>query len=1048
MLLSLFYGIIAFAQTNTVQISGTVTDFDSGETIIGANVIEKGSTNGTITDNDGQFFIKISRGKELEISCIGYVTQTITVSNASTLNVQLRVDRNLLDEIVVVGFATQKKVNLAGSITTVSKDIFENRPVSNVGQALQGVVPNLNITISDGSPEEVPSFNIRGGTTITSGSVTNGAPLILVDGVELSSSLLNQMNPNDIESMTVIKDASAAAIYGTKATFGVILVTTKGGRFNQKGKITYGYELACDSPTAIPDIMSSADIIEAQMLVKSWTLQGKSIEELAALGNDPTYLKWQAAKEYINNPSDANRYYLDSSGKPVWVMNNNPYELGIRKVATTQKHNVTLSGGSEKVAYYLSLGYQNQEGLYKINNDVYDRYNATARFTAKVTDWFKIDAKFSYNRTKYDSPYVASGKGTLWAVAQREADKNIMMPIKTLETDPAANVYTDNYLAWMSYGARSVSTSQTTSISVNPELSLIKDILKAKAELSFTPQSGNSERRSPAFSYITPSSGWTTVCEQAAVRYNTGMLSKSNTDTYLINTYFDYNQTFAKNHHLSAILGYSQEKVSYSAMTINMERLLSADILNPSYVEDKTLNTSSTAAQQRTARSVFGRLNYNYKDKYIFEVNGRYDGSSRFTPEERFVFFPSYSVAWRISEEPFFAPLRKYIDNFKVRASYGKLGSQPSSYYPYQATMAAGTASFILDGVQPTYVSAPSSIRSPKLTWEKAATRNIGIDVNAFKQRLDMSLDVFRRNTTDILLAGVIAYPSVLGVSAPNENSGEIQSNGWELDIKWRDNIGKVFYNIGFNLADAVTKVITYPSNPTKAYSSLYEGMTVGEIWGYTYGGILQNEDLELVGNKYVFYGPHPSTYTYYPGYSWYQDINGDGIISSGSGTVDNPGDMSLIGNTTPRYKFGLYFGLEWNGLDFNMFFQGVAKRDYWISSSNYWGTVGQGGSQWMWDRAWTPDRTDAAFPMYGAVPSVCDAYLVNASYMRLKQAVLGYTVPQAITRKIKVEKIRFNVSGYNLFTISQIPELFDPDQMTDAYPQRKTITFGAQITF
>ncbi len=1047
-LIILLFSISAYAQVGTRTIKGTVSDAETGEAIIGASVMVKGSANGTVTDMDGRYTLQAGTGSTLIVSCMGYVTLETSAGPRSVVDVQLNPDRTFLDEVVVVGFATQKKVNLAGAITAVGSEMFENRPVSNIGQALQGVIPNLNVTISNGAPNQVPGFNIRGGTTISNGSVSNGAPLILVDGVDVSETILNQMNPNDIESMSVIKDASAAAIYGTKATFGVVLITTKSGKMNQKGRVSYSFENAFDTPAAMPDIMSSADIIEAQMLTRYWTLQGKSPEELAALGNDPTYLKWQAAKKYIDNPSKENRYYLDASGKPVWVMNNNPYKDGIREWTGTRRHNLSISGGTDKVTYYVSLGYQGQEGMYKISNDVYNRYNATARMRAKVTRWFDIDTKISYNRTVYDSPYVASGKGTLWAVAQREVDKNIMMPIQTLADDPAPNTFTDNYLAWMSYGARTQSTAQTLSLAFSPTITLIPEILKAKADLSFTPQNGSSSSRRPAFSYITPSSGWVEVCEQAEAKYNTGMLSKSETTTYLINTYLDYNQTLGRNHHLSAILGYSQEAVDYSSQTINMQRLLSPDILNPENVEDKTLNTSSTAAQRRTARSVFGRLNYNYADRYILEINGRYDGSSRFTPDDRFVFFPSFSAAWRISEESFFLPLRKWIDNFKVRASYGKLGSQPSSYYPYQATMAAGAASYLLDGTVPTYVSAPSSIRSPKLTWEKAATTNFGIDLTAFRNRFEFSFDIYERRTTDILLAGVIEYPSVLGVSAPNENSGEIKANGWEIDLKWRDHIGEVYYNLGFNLADAVTTVVNYPSNPTKTYSSLYDGKTVGEIWGYTYGGILQASDLELVGNKYVFYGPHPTTYTYYPGYSWYRDINHDGIISTGSSTVDNPGDMSVIGNSTPRLKYGITLGLQWKGLDFNAFFQGVGKRDSWISSTNYWGAVGQGGSNWMWERAWRPDRTDAQFPMYGAVPSVNDRYLVNASYLRLKQMVLGYSLPDRWMRKIGIEKIRFNLSAYNLFTLSKVPGLFDPDQLTDAYPQKKTVSFGAQITF
>ncbi len=1016
-------------------VNGIVTD--GTEPIIGASIMVKGTTKGTMTNIDGKFSLaNVPADAILQVSYVGFDTQEVPVSGKSDLEIVLKESNNLLDEVVVVGFGSQKKVNLTGAVASVSAEKFENRPVSNIGQALQGVVPNLNIGISDGSPNTVPSFNVRGGTTISGGAVSNGAPLILVDGVDVSTTQLNQMNPNDIESMSVIKDASAAAIYGTKAAFGVVLITTKSGKFGQKGHVTYSYDISWDKPSAMPDIMTSVGLLEAQQLVKSWTLQTVSDSEKARL---------EAARRYMENPTIENRYFLNG-GSIDWVMNINPYKTAVRDWTPTQKHNLSVSGGRDQVNYYLSLGYQDQEGMYRIETDKFKRYNVMSRFNAKVTDWFNVSAKVNFNRTNYDTPTMGGAKGSLWTAAQREPEKNIMMPMKTLPTDEVPDAWTDNILSWMAYGIRSNSMSQTTVFAVTPEFIIMPDKLKAKAELSYQPQSTNTTTKNPYHEYIKPGS-WTLLNEaNGANDGNTGSISKSNTDTYLINAYLDYNEKFGK-HSISAILGYSQDYVHYSYLGLSLKRLFSADVLNPSAAEDIPLHTRSPSEQRRTSRAGFGRITYNFDNRYLFEMNGRYDGSSRFTPNDRFVFLPSFSAAWRISQENFFAPLREYIDNLKIRASWGKLGSQPSDYYPYQAVMSSGQPGFIIDGTYVSSVNTPGLV-SPTLTWEKAASTNIGIDISAFRSRLNIMFDMYERKTTDILTTGSVAYPSVLGATAPLENSGELRARGWELDIQWDDRIGNVSYGVSFNLSDALTKVINYPSNPTKAYGSLYNGKTVGEIWGYSFGGILQEEDLELVGNKYIFNGPHTSSYTVYPGSSWYKDLNGDGFISTGSGTVDDSGDYHIIGNSTARFKFGLSLNLGWNGFDFNAFFQGTGKRDYWISSQHYWGNVGYGGSQWMWERSWKPDNTDAKFPMYGQTPSVCDRYLLDASYLRLKQVVLGYTLPSRLMKKVGVDKLRFNVSAYNLFTITDIPGIFDPDQLSDAYPQKKTLSVGAQITF
>lgn len=1034
--------------SQVTTVTGVVTD-SNNEPLIGVSVAVKGTTTGTATGLDGDYSIPVTDSKAvLVFSFLGYQKKEITVGNQTTINVTLNEDSELLDEVVVVGFGTQKKANLTGAVSAVGADVFENRPVSNIGQALQGVVPNLNISISNGKPNTTPSFNIRGTSSIDYDAnekkyvSVNKSPLILVDGIEMGESALNQMNPNDIASMSVIKDASAAAIYGTKATFGVVLITTKTGSFNQKGRISYSYDISWDKPSALPDIMNAYEIQRFVMQNAEWTLGTVS---------DLDRRKMEAIEKFMADPTNPDNRYIMNGNTIIWTGNMNPYKEVVRDWTPTQKHNLNFSGGTDKMSYYFSLGYMNQEGMYKIGKDEFERFNFSTRVNAKVNNWFNIEGKINYNRNHYDEPYIPSYKGNIWSVLKQDADKNVMMPIKSLATDPAPSMWTDNYLAWLDYGNRAVSKNWTTVLAISPEFIIMPNTLKVRADISFTPQGHNYRRVSPKHEYLTFT--WSPVSEVDESSKNTGVLRKSNTDNYQINVYADFNKTFKEKHAVAAVLGFNQENTEYSYQEITMNYLFSPNILNPNAVEDATLNTSSTSAYRRTGRAIFGRLNYIFDDKYLFEMNGRYDGSSRFTKDKRFFFFPSFSAGWRISEENFMDRTREWLDNLKIRGSWGKLGSQPGSNYPYQAQMTSTKAYYLLDGSWPNTVNAPTLL-SPSLTWEKATTINLGLDINVLRNRLGLVFDVFQRTTSDILIESSVAYPNLLGAAPPRENSGEMRTRGWELTLTWNDRLSNgLSYSADFVLSDATSKVTKYPSNPTKALSNFYEGQKIGEIWGYETGGILQESDLELNsdGTKYHFWGPY-HTGDLYPGDPWYRDLNGDGLISAGSSTVDDPGDRRIIGNNTPRFNFGLNLNASWKGFDVSLLFQGVAKRDVYITSTSYWGGgTNNAGSKWMYERSWKPDQTDAKFPRYrstAGAPAAQTGFLESGAYLRMKQALIGYTLPAQLTRKLSIDKLRFTLSGYNLFEITRIPSILDPDQLSDAYPQKRTIALGAQITF
>jgi TonB-linked SusC/RagA family outer membrane protein len=1052
-----------------LNISGKVVN-GNGDPVAGASVVVKGTTIGAITDVSGSYNITAPADATLVFSLLGLNTHEEAIAGRGRIDVVLSEDNKALEEVVVVGFGTQKKVNLTGAVASVSGDAFESRPVANIGQAIQGIVPNLNVSIGTGSPDAVPSFNIRGGTSMTYNEtsklyeVSNAEPLILIDGVETTGTLLNQLNPEDIASMSVVKDASAAAIYGTKAAFGVILITTKNGKLNQKGKVAYSFDISWDTPSAMPDVMNSYLVQKATMERTEWIAGNYEPGNWTSSTNKEVL---DGMEKYLNDPRPENAYIKYGDGSRKWVASMNAFDELVRTWTPVQKHNLNISGGGSKVSYYISLGYMEQEGMYKVNTDQFNRYNAMFTTTAQVTDWFKTTARLSFNKTSYQAPFVPTAmlagsdlSKEIWTFMANNENARLQMPVRLADDDPDfPGMPTANIISWIGNGAHRTTTTTSSMMTLSPEFTLVKDVLNLKADLTYYPQSSNLERYAPRFTYI----DWGGAQVTQHAESNKGRLYKDNTDNYTINAYVDFNKTFAQKHNIAAVLGFNQEKTTYSYLNVDMEKLFSPDILNPAASEDIALQTPSTSAWTRTGRAVFGRVNYSFDGKYLLELNGRYDGSSRFTPDARFLFFPSFSAGWRISEEKFMDNTRSWLDNLKIRGSYGTLGNQPTSNYPYQAQMASAVAGYLINGQFVSTVGAPNLL-SPTLSWEKATTIDFGLDATLLGTRLDFSFDWYERTTSNILTDGSVAYPSVLGATAPTQNSGKLQARGWELAVKWKDRLagGAVRYDVGLVLSDARTKVLTYAANPEKFISKLYDGQYVGEIWGYESGGIVQQSDgewyMDGTAKKWRLTNPdiHPfnGTETLYPGYAWRKDISGpdgvpDGKLDDGNQKIGDSGDRKILGNSTPRYLFGITTSWYYKGLDLNLFLQGVAKRDYWIGSNSFWGASnGAPGTQWMYEHAWRPDRTDAAYPIYGTTPATQSAYLFNAAYLRCKQLTLGYTVPQPLLTKLRIDKVRVYLAGYNLFEITEIPDSFDPDQLSVAYPAKRTVAFGVQIGF
>lgn len=1046
---------VAMKIDQDVHITGIVQDTNK-EPMIGVSVMVKGTTNGTVTDIDGNYSLSVQGSKSvLVFSFVGYVTKEVTVGSQKTINVTLAEDSKMIDEVVVIGFQSQKKGNLTAAVASVSAETLEDRPVANIGQALQGMVPGLNISIEGGDPNKVPNLNIRGATTFRQrGSsnddknkfdVVSGSPLILMDGVEITAEDLNQLNPNDIDNMSFLKDASASAIYGTRATFGVILVTTKSGTYKQKAKIDYSYNLAFDQPYELPDILDSYHIYKAGADKRLWTGE---ITEYTQHDKD----MMENMMAYIKDPVNNKPYYMEGSAIQ-WVGNTNPYKELVKNWTPTQKHNLSISGGGDKISYYISLGMQDQKGMYKIRTDELKRYNTMLSVNAKVNDWFTVAAKASYNVFDYEGPTQQTDGMNLWQYAKTYYPENfIYQPVLTGADDPLPNYVTENPVSYLYAGGRSVTSRRKTILSISPEFTILPKILKIKADLSFTPTSYQKEKTHPKQARVNNS--WTALETRWATE-NSGEVVRTTTDRYAINVYADYNQTFKEKHNVSVLLGVNQEQETYAGSTLYLTKMLDPYILNPELVEDVTANTSSNYHHEVASRALFGRIMYNYMSKYLIEVDARYDGSSKFPKNSRFQFFPTVSLGWRVSEEKFMDWTRSWLDNFKIRASWGRLGSQPDTEYPYQSVFGTEQGYFLFDGTRyPTGIVTPSLI-NPELTWEKSTTKNLGFDFTFLQNRLTFCADIFERKVTDILIPGGKDYPALIGDdNLPFENAGVLKTTGFELQAKWSDKLSNGFaYSVGVALSDDKAEVLSYPSNPTNKIGDgvLYKGYTVGDIWGYETGGILQESDFDGVGpnGKPLYHGAYFKGGQPYPGYVWYQDLDHDGVITSGLSTVDDPGDKKVIGNNAPRYRYNITANFQYKGFDLDLMFQGVGKRDYWLKDvSSYWG--GGAGSWETYNQSWTPERTDAKFPMYGSgIGSYAQSgYLLDASYIKLKQVILGYTFPKALIGKVGLEKLRLNIAAYNLFTLSDVPKYYDSDYLSDAYPPKRTFSVGIQVGF
>ena len=1066
-----------------IKISGVVVD-QNNQPLPGSNVLEKGTNNAVQTDFEGKFSIQVANEKSIVVvTYIGFITQEIPLKGQPNLIIKLVENAATLNEVVVVGYGTQKKENLTGAVGVITSKQIEQNIGPNSGQLLQGIAPNLNVTLSDGDINGEANINIRG-----IGSINGGGALILIDGVQGN---INRINPKDIASVSVLKDAASAAIYGARGAFGVILVTTKKGK-EGKLKINYNSNYNWSSPTTstnnfITDGLDWARLSDKlSLLENSSTYLGYSAEDYAYLEarrNDPTL-----PSVLIKDVNGAERY--------VHYGNTDWWNTLFSDSQASSEHNLNLSGGTEKVNVYLSGRFYTRDGIYKIVKDELDTYTINAKINAKPYEWLQIGNATNIFSKNYTHPATntrflsAADNSEDWrkytfhaAPLYLPTNPDGSLIIKgayTNNRDIADGTFADLINGKSGGEEKDFEVFNSTPITIN-----LMEGLKFHGDYSFRKRQQSEWVRIIATPYTNQPNG-----EGVA-------LYKTNTETYkelernelyqAINAYADYVFNPLKNHTFSAMVGYNQEWNTFKRNIASRNGNLS-ETLNSFNLATGTNIYLNSVAEEWAIRAGFYRVKYDMLNKYLIEFNGRFDLSSKFPEANRLGYFPSTSVAWRMSNESFWENIKPVVGELKFRASFGSLGNQNIGAYDYISTMSVNQG-YIANGNLTNYFTTPNPVSS-NFTWEKSETLDFGVDVSAFRNRFSLTYDWYQRDIKDMLTAGK-KLPSVFGAGEPKENAADLRTKGFELSLNWKDNFdlaGKRFnYSLGFVLGDSRTHITKF-DNPTGTLLDYYVGQELGEIWGYTVEGFFQSDteylnhaDQVLVNDRIrnFYLINHPVA-----GDIKFSDLNGDNKITPGARTLADHGDLKKIGNTNARYNYGITLGADYEGFDLNVFAQGIMQRDWNPGTDNgmFWGPFSRQYQNFypksIEGMSWTPDNPDAYFPRLavyadrinvpgdrnrfsqhrfeGAQLGVnSDKYLQNAAYLRLKNITLGYTIPQKLVQKMRLDQIRLFATGMNLFTYSPLyknnpDRTIDPEQLGDgnAYPFTKTYAVGLDIKF
>ncbi len=1059
--LAIFAGCANTLFAQSVKVKGEVSD--GRDRLPGVNVLVKGTQTGTTTDQNGKYSLTVaSENAVLVFSFIGYKTVEEPLRGRNEITVSLQQDAANLDEMVVIGYGTEKKVNITGAVDQISGKQFEARPIANVMQGLQGISPGLNITYSGGAPGTTPNFNIRGFT-----SINGGEPLFVIDGIAAASSNdLLRLNPSDIASFSVLRDAASAAIYGARAAFGVVLVTTKqGGKGKQaisyNNFFSWGRSTVLPQPVTDPYIYSR--VLETSTDNTPWDYVNYSDEH------------YQWAKQRSEDPSVPDTR-LNPSDPTRWAYMgaNNWYDYFFNKQSLSQNHSLSLTGSAKTandkvVGYYVSADYNKENGLNKLADDYWNRYSSRVRLDFSPLKWLKFDNNLSIYKTERAVPSTSI------------TDLYYLQP-----TDVAKNP--DG--TWANTGAGRLAARLTDGGKNRQDMFGFQNILRGivtalNGDLTVT---GSASFKRESWKQHTDTKKFLIGYGPQDVRAEGGNGSVNETNGTLVNNVLDlfanYTKTFGTSR-ISLLGGYNQEMYEWAKIDATRNTLISSSLPFIGLTSGDAF-VGSTYDSYAT-RSFFGRLNYTLKDRYIVEFNGRYDGSSRFPVSNRWGFFPSVSAAWIASSESFIKEALPFIPTLKLRASYGDLGNQNVGYYSFRQTLPTGLSNNLINGGQQTVIgNAPSLYIDPRnYTWERVSTINFGADLGVLSDRLTFAFDYYLRDTKGMLTAGQ-ELPGVLGTTVPSQNAADLRTKGWEFTMGFNDsyNVGAkpLSFNAKLILSDSRSHITKF-KNEQQLFSSYRQGAELGEIWGLTNDGHFKNTDeiSKLDETDIIPWG----ALSIVPGWPKYKDLDGDGRITKGL-SQKNPKDMSVIGNSTARYRIGFNLSADWNGFDVAAFLQGVGKADYYPHHYLFWGPYQQpyaniypwnldyyrGTSESAQDRSkhsasyikagLADANPDASYPVlqswladanYGSGLDIPQTkYLLSAAYLRIKNVTVGYSLPAALLQKHGINRFRVFVSGENMFEFSKIKKYVDPESINSgngwAYPFQRKFAIGLNVEF
>lgn len=1012
-------------KNTSYKASGVVVD-SAGEPVIGAGVVIEGSTSGTITDVDGRWELVVpSTTTKIVISSLGYKEQIVAAGSASARTVTLQEDSQMLQETVVVGYGVQKKVNLTGAVAMVNSEEMNARPISSVASGLQGLLPGVTVVNSSSQPGQAnTTIRVRG-----VGTIGNSNPLILIDGIEGD---ISSINPEDIESVSVLKDAASSAIYGARAANGVLLVTTKKLAAGKDAvtKINFSAYAGIQTPTRLPEM---CDAIEFMTL------------DNEARKNVDTADAWLPEDfDKVRNNTDPNYF-----GNTDWI------GQVLKIVAPQQNYSLSLNGTLGNSGYMLSYRYFDQSGLTVGNSTGETRHNLRFKINTKLIDRVTLSSNLGYTTTKVISPVssLTSGGGAIYT-AMRIAPN---VPVRYTDGTWAYGGGNTNPVAILRDGGRAKTDADELSI-----MEVVKvDILKGwdvSATYNVTSYNGLKDILKKTITFNNPQDGSTYSYQSPNSIKNIDY--RHNQQTFILQTNFDLN--FGK-HNVSGVVGMSQEWYTSRSFEASRTKLITEQDPTLNLGDPQTMSNASSYSSW-AIRSGFGRVSYNWNERYLLEGNLRYDLSSRFHKSNRSGLFPSVSAGWRISEENFMAATRTYLDNLKIRASWGMLGNQyvGSSNYPYLSVLQAYTSGVSMIGANATTGYVQSTLSNPNLSWEKIKMLDLGFDLAMFSNRLTFSFDWYNKDTDGILLK--LNYPAQLGAKPSEQNAGKVNNKGWEMDLNWRSQAGEFMYGIGFNLSDVKNKIVDLGGNAPDLSGNQIRmvGYPIDAFYGYIADGLMTPEDFKINNPETHTYNlpniPVILGNRYQPGDIKYKDLSGPDGVPDGRITPEY--DRTVLGSSIPRYTYSVRGNLGWRGIDFSFVLQGVGKCSGFLEGS---------ARHALQDMAAYPQKVHlerynvvtnpnpkASYPRLtyntGFNQNTFSTFwLEDASYLRVKNVQLGYTFPEKWMKKARIDNFRIYASADNLFTFSKFFYAYDPETPVSRggyYPLVKTVVIGVNLTF